>query len=117
MCGAGGQLFQEHVTTWENRRTALARSISAMDFQHLQVAFVDIRHIANARTQAFEEGRPAEGVSVVLSDPYLEARLQKIDRARLLAFKAGERWSDKLRRRSPFYKPSEMDILASEPPR
>jgi hypothetical protein len=113
--GVGGpQLFQEHAATWQTHRTALARTISAMDFHHIQVAFIDIRHIANTRKKAFDEGLPDEGLTLVLNDRFLDSRLRKLDRARLLAFKAGERWSDKIKRRLPSYRPSELDILTDD---
>jgi hypothetical protein len=114
--GAGGAgMFEEYFTLWEAHRGALARATSAMDFHHIQVAFVSgVKHIASACVEAIEKGQVDRGVAMVLGDPHFDSRFQSIDRARLLAFKAGERWSDKVKRRLPGYKPTEVDILADE---
>jgi hypothetical protein len=53
---------------------------------------------------------------MVLEDAHLDSRYKSIDRTRLLAFKAGDRWSNKVRRRLPWYNPMEVDVLA-EPER
>jgi hypothetical protein len=110
--GAGGpELFQGYFTTWEENRVALASAIGAMDFHLIQVAFISVRQIANARAKAVADDNPDEGVSMVLEDPHIEARIRNIDRARLLAFAAGERWADKVKRRRG-YEPTEVDILS-----
>jgi len=113
--GGGTSLFEGHFALWEANRDSLARATSAMDFHHIQVAFVSgVKHIGSACAAAVEKGEADQGVAMVLGDPYIDSRVQSIDRARLLAFAAGERWSDKLKRRWTGYKPSEVDILAAE---
>lgn len=114
--GVGGiDQFDIYVATWEKQRDALARATSSPDYHVIQVAFYNVQAIASARTRAREEGKPDEGVALVLNDSHANAREDSIDRGRVLAFAAGERWSDKLRRRLPFYKAPIEDILSEEP--
>jgi hypothetical protein len=49
-------------------------------------------------------------VRLVLDDPNYQRRVATIEQARLIAFKAGDRWSDKLRRLLAGYKAPEVDI-------
>jgi hypothetical protein len=113
--GAGGpELFHGYFATWEEHRVALARAMSALEFHEVQVAFINMRQIANARTAGIEKGQADQGVRMLLDDQFHEARVDSINRARVLAFKAGERWSDKAKRRLPGYQPTVVDILAAK---
>lgn len=80
--------------TWDEHKSALARATNIEAFHRIQVAFVDIRHIRDALTSAADGADLNERARRVVADETYLGRIERIDRARELAFKAGTRLTD-----------------------
>jgi hypothetical protein len=79
---------------WQEHQSALARAANIQAFHLIQVAFVDVRHIRDALTTVADNADLSEKALRLVADTSFGSRVERIERARDLAFKEGTRFLD-----------------------
>jgi hypothetical protein len=97
--GASENQFKTPLVAWGEYRVPFARGVTSSVFERVARGFGEVRNLQNVRTANSE--RNDEGVAVVLRDAQIDVREQVLLTAMELARKAGERWSDRLRKQQP----------------
>lgn len=87
----------EHEATWDEHKSALARATNIEAFHRIQVAFVDLGHIRDALAATADGADLNERARRLLAGETYLGRIERIERARELAFAAGVRVTDRPR--------------------
>src|SRR4051812_8225047 len=88
---AGTQEMARGPSVWSENRLAVARSVDAFGYQVLEIAFLALAHTLEQAGE-FDEA----GLEAVIRDERFREDLFRIEKARLVARRAGQTWRQRL---------------------